>query len=189
MGDHVLDLMKVILACWNNPYHETSNEKLPSLGHRLKCTDLCLFVCYKTIKELMVAWDFTCFGHSSTVQFPNQVKKSTRLFSVSGSLKRIKDSVETKKRKILDDVRYVPPVPVNIAHQKLGRTRVLYTIAEDTAILKGINQIGWGEWGKIKLSFAETLKNRNNVSIKDRARTLLNNNLLQDKALIGGCYT
>ena len=183
--------MDDIVKVWNTSDFESSNERISALANRLRNTDLCLILFQRKVKKLMVAWDVTCFGLSPDDPDYNKVKKTTRPSHLMATRKRYLDSKSKGslgRKKIVKDSRYIPPDPVNTACQKQGRSRIFYTEEEDKAILEGEAKFGWGNWAEIKLAYANELKQRDNVSIKDRANILKKHGIIQERAFIGGHF-
>lgn len=56
-------------------------------------------------------------------------------------------------------------------------SRILFTAEEDNAIKDGLKKVGGPKWTEIKLSHAHVLRNRTHVNIKDRVRTMEQNNI------------
>ena len=136
----------------------------------------------------MVAWDFTCFGISSgTSAKPTKKKKAPIPTNSKASWERYSELQKVaKSRRLEDDSRYIPPDPVNPAIHEQGRRRILYTEEEDRAIIDGLGKFEWGQWREIKLAYPHELRQRDTVSIKDRANTLKKNDCIQHKAYMCG---
>ena len=62
------------------------------------------------------------------------------------------------------------PRPIYVSQKRVGRRK--FTQQEDNAIISGVRKFGAGRWSDIKSYYANDLKNRSAVQIKDRWRTL-----------------
>ena len=183
------DLVKEgILKLWNES--QILIEKTTLLGNRIRGSDLCLMLFYRKVKKLMEDWDFTCFGINGRHEDMNSSKKAGQRVNMVGSMERIKSGVARKRKRMVDDPKYIGPDQERDTARPGGgkRRRNIFTLVEDTAIVSGVAQFQEGNWVKIKLASPHELRNRSPTQIKDRYRTLTEMGGIQYCTVIGGKY-
>ena len=168
---------------WHMVELPNPNDKLQAIANRLRHIDVDLLILQKRVKRLMEAWDTICFGTLENLG-EKQKKRARQLHvNVKGSLER-SDKKRGNQNKIENDTRYIPPDQHHTTDNMYFRTKKPFTHEEDDAILKGLETFGTSQWKEIKLAHAQTLRNRTVIQIKDRYRTMIKNNIIEEKGYI-----